>query len=439
MIDFRLVVENLHVMRKNIKDRNLNIDLDGIVIKYQKLISLRKEVESLQHESNLVANLVKKGRGDNKILFEEGSKLKSKVTEAKEGLAKLEREFHTLSMTLPNWMSSDTPIGKDENSNVIIEQYLNPTVFDFDHKDHIRIGQALDLIDFEAGAKVAGSKFYFLKNEAVMLQHAIKNLVFRKAIKAGFIPIHTPDVANNSVIQGVGFNPRGTSSNIYGLRDLDLSLIATAEICACGMHSNDVLDHRDLPILYVAESHCFRREAGSAGRESKGLYRVHQFEKIELFAISDPDRSEETLNKILELEKSIYRDLEIPYRVVLNASGDLGNPAYKKYDIEAWMPGKGGLGEYGEITSASNCTDFQSRRLNIKFKKEGVKKNQYVHTLNGTATALSRTIIAILENYQVSDGSVRVPVALREYLGFEFIRRDKGKGVDTSQERRYDH
>lgn len=425
MIDIKEVLRNSETMRINIEARYIDIDLDCILEKYREVLLCRNVLESLQRESNMVAAEVKKSSEGKKLLLVKGADLRVKTSEAKKTLAKLSQEFSEEIMKLPNWMSPDVPIGKDDNSNLLVSTYAKPTCFAFECKDHVQLGKDLDLIDFESGAKVTGAKFYFLKNEAVLLQHAIKSFVFRKAIQAGFMPLHTPDIAKNTILQGIGFAPRGEESNTYELAELDVSLIATAEISVGGMHADEIIEEQCLPILYAAESHCFRREAGAAGRASKGLYRVHQFEKIELFAIARPDQSDEIHEKIRELEESIYQDLEIPYRVVLNASGDLGAPAYKKYDIEAWMPGKGEAGEYGEITSASNCTDFQARRLNIKFKDFKTKKNRYVHTLNGTASALGRTMVAILENYQTADGGIEIPSVLQPYTGFDYIHPRK--------------
>ena len=421
MIDIKEVLKNPDAMRSNIRDRNLKINLDAIIDKYHEVLSRRRILEDLQRESNEIAEKVKKSPENREALFAQGAELKAKAIEAKESLDSLSDDFDKEILGLPNWMSPDSPIGEDDNSNKLVSTYCEPTKFSFKPKDHVDLGRDLDLIDFESGSKVAGNKFYFLKNEAVILQHAIKSFVFRKAMAAGFKPLHTPDIAKNTILQGIGFAPRGEGSNTYELADLEVSLIATAEISVGGMHSDEVIEESRLPILYAAESHCFRREAGTSGRSSKGLFRVHQFEKIELFAITTPEQSGEIHEKIRELEESIYQDLKIPYRLVLNASGDLGAPAYKKYDIEAWMPGKGEAGEYGEITSASNCTDFQSRRLNIKFKDKTSKKNQFVHTLNGTASALGRTMIAILENYQTADGSIEIPDVLRPYTGFDRI------------------
>jgi len=386
----------------------------------------------LNQRANQVAAAMQKPQADRVQLTALGAALKGEIKEANDRLSVLAAQFNEQSSRLPNWMSPDVPTGADEASNAVVSIVGTPRQFEFRPKDHVTLGAELDLIDFESGSKVSGPKFYFLKNEAVLLQHALKSLVFRKAMAAGFVPLHTPDIAKNTILEGIGFAPRGDESNTYELSGTDLSLIATAEISVGGMHADEIIEQRRLPILYVAESHCFRREAGTAGRASKGLYRVHQFEKVELFALTTPEQSADIHEKIRATEEGIYQDLGLPYRVVLNASGDLGAPAYKKYDIEAWMPGKGESGEYGEITSASNCTDYQARRLNIRFKDAATRKNHFVHTLNGTACALSRTLVAILENYQTADGHIDVPEAIRPYLDFDKIPSRRAGSAATA-------
>lgn len=423
MIDVKAVVENLDLMRNNLSVRGVAFELADIVNLHDALKQQKQKLEALQKDANAITkkitgSAIKCSRNE---LVGEGLIVKGLVADAKAEYGKLECTFSALVSGLPNWISPDVPLGETDKDNRVVRQVGAVPAFDFAGRDHVEIGRSLDLIDFDSGTKVAGSKFYFLKNHAVILQHAIKSYVFEKAMKAGFVPLQTPDISYNHILEGVGFAPRGEESNTYLLDGLEKSLIATAEICVGGMHSNEVIDSKKLPLLYVAESHCFRREAGAAGRSSKGLYRVHQFEKIELFVICEPHESDVYHEKILTLQEEIYSEMNIPYQVVLNCSGDLGAPAYKKYDLEAWMPGKGESGEYGEITSASNCTDYQARRLGIKFKNPVTKKNEYVHTLNGTASALGRTMITILENFQTSGGEVEIPEVLKKYLPFDSI------------------
>jgi seryl-tRNA synthetase len=240
-------------------------------------------------------------------------------------------------------------------------------------------------------------------------------------VKRGFTPIVTPDLARVQILEGIGFNPRGAETQVYSVENSDLCLIGTAEITLGGMHADEVLSEADLPLKYVGVSHCFRTEAGAAGRASKGLYRVHQFTKIEMFAFTTPEASDATHAELLAIEEEIFKALGVPYRVLDICSGDLGGPAYRKFDIEAWMPGRGAAGEYGEVTSTTDCTDYQSRRLNIRYRPEGSKGTRFVHTLNGTAVAISRALIAVMENYQRADGLIDAPEVLRPYLGKDVL------------------
>lgn len=409
-------------MKNNIIARQVDADVDQVIKLYTDKVKLEQELETLRAQSNKNAQMIQSvTSGDKDEYVKAGRHIKQQILDLNSDYTTIEAHLNEAALKLPNWMAPDVPIGNDDSDNKIIKTYSQPSHFNFQPKDHLQLGKELDLIDFEAGAKVAGPKFYFLKNEAVLLQHALKSFTFRKAIERGFTCLQTPDLAKNSILQGIGFAPRGPESNTYIIEGEDLSLVATAEIAVGGMHMNDVFDISQLPLLYVAESHCFRKEAGTAGRASKGLYRVHQFEKIELFAFSTPEQSENILEQIRDLEESIYQDLDLPYQVVINCSGDLGAPAYKKYDIEAWMPGKGDNGQYGEITSPSNCTTYQARRLNIRYKNPVTGKNEFVHTLNGTAVALSRTPVAILENYQTNEGGIIIPKALVPYMGIDYI------------------
>ena len=358
---------------------------------------------------------------DKQALIDKGRALNHEITKLEEDLRVLDDAYQVALYTIPNLLAEDTPLGADDEENIVLRTHLEPRTFDFVPKDHVELGKALNILDFDSGAKVVGSKFYFLRQDAVLLELALQLFAMKVAGEFGYTQLITPDMAKKSVLIGTGYSPRGEESNIYNVEDLDLSLIATAEITVGGIHGNEILEESQLPLKYVALSHCFRREAGSAGRESKGLYRVHQFSKIELFQITTPETGEQALDEILALEEAIYQKLNLPYRVVRICAGDLGAPAYKKYDIEAWMPGRDSEQKYGEVTSASNCTDFQSRRLNIRYRTSDNTKI-FPYTLNGTAIALSRTVIAILENYQQKDGSIIVPEVLRPYMGKDIIK-----------------
>src|SRR5262249_16700347 len=321
-------------------------------------------------------------------------------------------------LTIPNLTHPDAPVG---NENKVLRRVGEPRKFDFPAKDHIALAETLDLVDFEAGSRVAGQKFYFLKNEAVLLELALVQYAMGKLIAEGYTPIVTPDVARSEVLEGIGFIPRGPETQIYSIENTDLCLIATAEITLGGMHRDQILDELQLPIKYVGLSHCFRTEAGAPGRDTRGLYRVHQFTKVEMFAFCAPDQSDPLHQELLQIEEKVFQGLGLPYQVIDTCTGDLGGPAYRKFDLEAWMPGRGQGGEYGEVTSTSNCTDYQARRLNIRYKVPGQKGTGFAHTVSGTAVAVSRAILAILENYQQADGSIIVPEVLRVWLGNDRI------------------
>ena len=331
-------------------------------------------------------------------------------------------EADTILRAIPNLTHPAAPIGADDKANLEIRRGKTPLPkFNFKPLDHVQLAEKLDLIDFESGAKVAGHGFYFLKNEAVLLELAMQRYAVDLLMREGFTPTITPDLARNEILQGIGFTPRGPETQIYSIADSDLSLVATAEITLGGLLSDTVLEEDRLPLKFCGISHCYRTEAGAHGRATRGLYRVHQFTKIEMFAFTLPDKSDAMLDYLCELECRIFDGLGIPYRVVDTATGDLGGPAYRKFDLEAWMPGRGEAGEFGEVTSTSNCTDYQSRRLGIRYRKGTEKGTHFVHTLNGTAIAISRGLIAMLENYQLPDGSILVPEVLRQWVGKEVI------------------
>jgi len=421
MLDIKFIIEHQDQVRESIARRGVRADLDALLVLYAERKELLLEIETKRAEANRIAKQIPQlSSEERQASIELGRTLNQQITLSEENMRELDERYQEALLTIPNLLAPDTPAGASDEENAVLRTWGVPRKFDFAPLDHVELGKRLDLIDFESGTKVTAPKFYFLKNQAVFLELALKLFALNVAQKNGFIPLITPDLAKKSVLLGAGFTPRGEESNIYHIEDMDLSLIATAEIPVGGMHADELLDVSRLPLKYVAESHCFRREAGASGRESKGLYRVHQFSKIELFQITTPELADHALEEILALEESIYQQLNLPYRVMRICAGDLGAVAYKKYDLEAWMPGREAQEKYGEITSASNCTDFQARRLNIRYRDKDQKKH-YAYTLNGTAIALSRTLMAILENYQQADGSVSVPEVLRPYVGQESI------------------
>ncbi|WDI40433.1 serine--tRNA ligase [Bremerella sp. P1] len=423
MLDRKFVVENVELVKKNCENRGVQADVDQIVALETARKAKLQEAEEFNRQANEINKTVGKATPEERPnIIAEGKRLRQLKDDASTEVDKLEEQIVEILRVIPNLSHPDAPIGEDDKSNLEIQRgATEPRTFDFKVLDHVELGEKLDLIDFESGAQVAGAGFYYLKNEAVLLELALQQYVLSVLVKEGFVPTITPDMARTEILHGVGFIPRGPETQIYSIENTDLNLVATAEITLGGMYAGKTLEAETLPQLFCGISHCYRTEAGAAGRASRGLYRVHQFTKVEMFAFTLPEDSEATLNKFCDLECQIFDGLKIPYRVVDTATGDLGGPAYRKFDLEAWMPGRGDAGEYGEVTSTSNCTDYQARRLNIRYKVKGEKGTHFAHTLNGTAIALSRGLIAVMENYQQADGSIEVPEVLRPYMGMDKI------------------
>lgn len=423
MLDYRFIKENLNAVKKNILQRNMSADADAVVALFNKRTELTTNVQNLQAKRNESAQAMKAklDEAERNRLIAEGKRIKEAIAAAEAELAETEQKLETEARKIPNMAHPDAPVGSIDADNLQVKVCGKPRSFDFKVKDHVQLGQELDLIDFDAAAKVSGTKFYYLKNEAVFLEQALVMYALNILRKHGFTPFITPDVAKEEILSGIGFNPRGSESNVYALEDENACLVATAEITLGGYHSGEILKKEKLPLLYCGLSHCFRREAGAAGQFSKGLYRVHQFSKLEMFVYCLPEQSDQLHEKLRLIEEEIFENLGIPFRVVDTCTGDLGAPAYRKWDLEAWMPGRNG-GEWGEVTSTSNCTDYQARRLNVRYKDDD-GKNKYVHMLNGTAVAVSRALVAILENYQNADGSITVPPALVPLCGFDKIQK----------------
>jgi seryl-tRNA synthetase len=418
MLDLRFVRENLNAIRENVTNRRFQADPDLVVRLYDERNALQQRLDAARGARNANAEKMKARLApeERAKLVEEGRRLKDEIAGLEAGYADADRRLAEEALKLPNMSHPDAPIAVGEEGNRPVRTWGKPPRFGFAPKDHLALGQSLDLIDFDAGARVAGQKFYYLKNEAVLLEQSLVRYALDILRGEGFTLLSTPDVAREEIVSGHGFIPRGEESNIYTIEGTDLCLIATAEITLGGCHAGQVLDAERLPLLLCGLSHCFRREAGAAGQFSKGLYRVHQFTKVEMYAYCHPSGSDAMLDRLVGIEERIFQGLEIPYRIVDTCTGDLGGPAYRKFDFEAWMPCRGEGGEYGEITSASNCTDFQARRLGIRFREAG--KNAFAHTLNGTAVAVPRTIVSLLENFQQPDGSVILPQKLAPYTGF---------------------
>ncbi len=413
MLDFKFIRNNIDKVKQNTSERGMNPE---IVDEWVEIDKERTVLQSRLEVINKLRNeLADKGMVEEKNR-EEGKRLKIEGKEIETKLDELNTKWKELINQIPNIHRPEVPIGKDEASNKELRKVGNIPNFSFPVKDHLELAAMHDLIDFEAGAKVSGSQFYFLKNDAVKLELALLQFGINFLEKKGFTIVMTPDLAKSRFYLGTGYAPKGDEAQIYEIDGEDLGLIATAEVTMAGMHADDVLKSEDLPIKYAAISHCFRKEAGAYGKYSKGLYRVHQFTKLEMFIYSLPEKSEEMHQLILQTEEEITQALGLPYRVLEMCSGDLGAIASRKYDLEAWMPGRN---DYGEITSTSNTDDFQARNLNIKVKTE--KGNEFVHMLNGTALVTSRIPIAILENFQQEDGTVKIPEVLVPFMGKEYI------------------
>ena len=429
MLDAAFIRENVDAVKANCVNRNLDTVavLRAVVIddERKRLVQLRSETAAKQNDISKKFPQAKTPE-EKQALKDQSTKLKEEVARIDANLKLVEDDLKANLLLIPNMTHPAAPVGSDPNSNVVVYKHGEPRTFDFKPKDHVAICEALDLADFEAGTKVSGQKFYFLKNEAALLEIALVQYAMHTAVQAGFTPIITPDLARVEILEGIGFMPRDPDPNtrqVYTVADTDLCLIATAEITLGGMHKDQIFDEADLPKRYVGLSHCFRTEAGAAGRDTRGLYRVHQFTKVEMFVFCTPENSDVIHEEIRALEEKIFAGLGLAFHVIDTCTGDLGGPAYRKYDLEAWMPGRGTAGEFGEVTSTSNCTDYQARRLGIRYKGKGFKGTRFVHTLNGTAVACTRALVAILENYQQADGTVLIPDVLRPWVGKDAIAR----------------
>ena len=407
MIDINSLRENPDFFKKATQYKQMDPSVVDQVLELDKSYrEILRKVEDLRAERNKVAKERNIERG--KEIKEE---LKNLETSLKESEENLEKVIHNI----PNPAFENVPVGKGESGNKELRIVGEIPKFTFEPKDHLALGEKLGVIDFENGAKVSGSQFYYLKGDLVMLEFALIQYGLEKLTQKGYLPVTTPDLARSRYYLGTGYNPKGDEAQIYEINGEDLGLIATAEVTMAGLHADEVLDLKS-PIRYAAISHCFRQEAGAYGKYSKGLYRVHQFTKLEMFIYCSKDDSEAMHQELLSVEEEIFQGLNIPYRVLEMCTGDLGAIAAKKYDLEAWMPGRN---DWGEITSTSNTTDYQSRNLNIRYRAGGGQP--HAHLLNGTAIAISRAIISIMENYQNEDGTIRVPEVLQKYIGKDLL------------------
>jgi seryl-tRNA synthetase len=406
MLDVQFIRDNPELVAKKAKQKGIKVDVKELLeldVQRRKALVV---IEELRQKRNEQAGATK-GKKPSEAQIEDGKELKEKLVKHEAELEKIQTKYFEQLLIVPNVMPDDTPLGGEEQ-NKAEKHWGEPSK----HKvqDHLKWGEQRGLIDFERGAKVAGTKFYFLKGSLVELELAVFQYTLQLAVKAGFTPMTVPHMVNSRTAAGTGFLPRGEERQIYKVEGEDLNLIATAELPITGYHADEILT--DLPVLYAGLSPAYRMEAGAYGKHSRGLYRVHQFNKLELYVFCKPEESEKWHKKLIEIEEQICQDFGIPYQLVRIAAGDLGAPAYKKYDVNYWSPFDQ---SYHELMSCANVTDYQARRLNIRYKDDS-GKTAYVHTLNATAAAFSRVCIALIENHQAEDGTVKVPKVLQPYM-----------------------
>ncbi|MBQ3473937.1 serine--tRNA ligase [Candidatus Saccharibacteria bacterium] len=408
MLDIKFIRENLELVEKSAKEKGYKINIKEVLKLDDKRREELSEVEELRRQKNEIAAKMKGGKPE-ASLIEQGKKVKTELVDLEANLEKIESELKAKLATIPNIIFEDVPLGGEECS-VEVKKWGEHHKTGVDHLDY---ATSRDWVDFERGAKVAGAKFYYLKGDLALLENALLQYGLSKVIEHGFTFMTVPDMVSSRVLEGCGFNPRTSEqSDEYYIEGEDLGLIATAEMSLTGYHMDEILDEEKLPLFYAGYSPCFRKEAGAAGKYTRGLFRVHQFNKLEMYAFCLPEQSKEIHEKILAIEEDIWQGLEIPYHIINIAAGDLGAPAAKKYDMEYWSPVNQ---KYQEITSCSNCTDFQARAVNCRVRrKDGTI--EFVHTLNGTAIPLARALVVLLENYAKEGGKLKIPKVLQPYM-----------------------
>lgn len=410
MLDMKIIRDNPEQAKEKLVTKGFDVaKIDQLLDLDMQTRDLQGQLDALRAERNQIAA---QGPG----MAEKGREIKAKIEAVNEQFTKASIAFQSLILEVPNFPADGVTVGKDDSENSVLKSVGDQPQFEFEPKDHMALSESLDLFDTERGAKVASSRFTYIKNQAVMLEFALIQFALQITQKHGFKPMITPELVNEKTVMGTGYLPAG-ADEVYKTQD-DLYLIGTSELALIGYHQDELIPESQLPIRYVGFSSCFRREAGSYGKDTKGILRLHQFDKVEMVSFVTPEKAEDEHELILSIEEEIMQSLQIPYQVIDIVTGDLGVQAAKKYDINAWMPGQQ---KYRETHSCSNTTDFQSRRLGIRYK-DGEGKNSYLYTLNGTAVAIGRMLIAIVENYQQADGSVKVPDVLVPFTGFTEIR-----------------
>ena len=416
MLDPKLIKEKPEIIRKMLKSRAVEFDLDGLIESDQKRREFIIKTDELRKKKNQIAITIsekKKVGEDASSIFIEMKNISNELTKLELQQEDIEKKYLKLASTIPNLIHESVPIGIDDSVNKEIKKWGNIPKFDFKIKDHIDISEDLNLVDLERAAKVAGARFYYLKNDLVRLNQALINFGLDFLAEKGYSLVQPPYMINRESMEGAVI-AEDFEEVIYKVQEEDLYLIGTSEHAMAAMHSKEIIEGKDIPMKYAGISPCFRKEAGAHGRDQKGIFRVHQFDKIEQFIFSRPEDSWKEHEKMLAVAEEFYQKLEIPYRVMLLSTGDIGKISAKTYDIEAWMAGQNA---YREIVSCSNCLEYQARRLKIRFRDKTNEDTQYVHTLNSTLIATTRVLVAIMENFQTKDGHIRIPQVLQRYMG----------------------
>ncbi|HEY8886238.1 MAG TPA: serine--tRNA ligase [Candidatus Microsaccharimonas sp.] len=410
MLDIRFIKENPELVQDHAKKKGYTVNIAELLELYAISVELGQKQDALREEKNSLSANQSGGRPSDEVI-ERGRAIRDEIQQNDEAALAATKAYQDILWQIPNTMQPDVPVGGEEDS-VEIKTWGEKTSGAIDHLD---FAVKRDWVDFERGAKVAGAKFYYLKGDLALLENAITQFALHLVLTKGFTYMTVPALVNTKTATGTGFTPRSSDqSDEYFIEGEDLTLIATAEIPITGYHADEIIDEAALPLFYVGYSPSFRKEAGTYGKHARGLFRVHQFNKLEMYAFTTPDQSLEVHEKILAIEEEIWQAIGIPYHIINIASGDLGAPASKKYDLEYWSPVDD---MYRELTSASNCTDFQARNLNIRVRRSETGNVETLHTLNGTAVSLARSLVAIIEHYQNPDGTLRVPAVLQPYMG----------------------
>ncbi len=420
MLDPKIIKDSPQIIRDMLKARSVEFDFDELIDSDQKRREFILKTDELRKKKNQVATGIsqkKKAGEDTSSILAEMKNISEELAKLESSQEEIEKKYSKLALTIPNLIHESVPVGKDETANMEIKKWGKIPEFDFKINDHIDISENLDLVDLERAAKVAGARFYYLKNDLVRLNQSLIHYALDFLAEKNYSLIQPPYMINRQSMEGA-IIADDFEEVIYKIENEDLYMIGTSEHAMAAMHSGEILEGKDIPLRYAGISPCFRKEAGAHGRDQKGIFRVHQFDKVEQFVFARPEESGKEHERMLSVAEDFYQNLEIPYKVMLLSSGDMGKVSAKTYDIEAWMAGQNA---YREIVSCSNCLDYQARRLKIRFREKTNEETQYLHTLNSTLVATSRVLVSIMENFQTKDGHIVIPKVLQKYMGKNII------------------